>query len=95
MEFRAKTKSLGITCFQISVEAYWSIGKVEKYYTPIRRAYDIIQAKTRGIISKNAMLQMAFKAINDIAGPNGLVSTLLVFGAYPCIVIDSLPLASQ
>ena len=25
---------------------------------------------------------MAFKAINDTAGPNGLVPTLLVYGAY-------------
>ena len=25
---------------------------------------------------------MAFKAINDTVGPNGLVPTLLVFGAY-------------
>ena len=26
---------------------------------------------------------MAFKAINDSAGPDGLILTLLVFGAYP------------
>ena len=26
---------------------------------------------------------MAIKAVNNIAGPNGLVPTLLVFGAYP------------
>ena len=29
---------------------------------------------------------MAFKAINDTAGPEGLVPTLLVFGAYPRMV---------
>jgi hypothetical protein len=29
---------------------------------------------------------MAFKAINDTAGPNGLVPILLVFGAYPQMV---------
>ena len=29
---------------------------------------------------------MAFKAINDTAGPDGLVLTLLVFGAYPRMV---------
>jgi hypothetical protein len=29
------------------------------------------------------MLQMAIKAINDIAGYNSIVSTLLVFGAFP------------
>lgn len=40
----------------------------------------------------NAMLQMAFKAVNNIAGPNGFVLTLLFFGAYPCIIMD-LPLS--
>ena len=95
MEFRAEVKILSIICHQIPVEAHWSIGKVEKYHAPIRRAYDIIQAETRGIISENAMLQMAFKAVNDTAGLDGLVPTLLVFGAYPCIVTDSLPSAFQ
>ncbi len=42
MEFRAEAKMLGIICHQISVEAHWSIGKVEKYHTPVRRIYDII-----------------------------------------------------
>ena len=35
-----------------------------------------------GII-KELALQMAVKAINDIASPDGLVPILLVFGAYP------------
>ena len=26
---------------------------------------------------------MAIKAVNDSAGPNGLIPTLLVFGAFP------------
>jgi len=34
---------------------------------------------------------MAFKAINDSAGPNGLIPTLLVFGAYPYIVEFDVP----
>jgi hypothetical protein len=29
------------------------------------------------------MLQMAVKAINDLAGPDGIVPILLVFGTYP------------
>jgi len=33
---------------------------------------------------------MAVKAINDSAGPDGLVPTLLVFGAYPRIT-DNFP----
>ena len=36
-------------------------------------------------------LQMAFKAINDIAGSGGLVPTLLVFGAYPRLVESDAP----
>ena len=34
---------------------------------------------------------MAVKAINDLAGPDGIVPTLLVFGVYPRITkIDAL-----
>ena len=66
------------------VEAHNSIGKVEKYHTPLRRAYKIIRTelKEEGI-DDEVCLQMAVKAINDTVGPNGLVPTLLVFGAYP------------
>ena len=32
------------------------------------------------------ILQMAVKAVNDLAGPDGLVPTLLVFGAYPELI---------
>jgi len=34
---------------------------------------------------------MAFKAINDSVGPNGLIPTLLVFGAYPRMVESDAP----
>ena len=37
-------------------------------------------------INCNITLQMAFKALNDSVGPNGLISTLLIFRAYPQIV---------
>jgi hypothetical protein len=36
-------------------------------------------------------LQIAFKAINDSAGPNNLIPTLLVFRAYPRIVESDTP----
>ena len=42
-------------------------------------------------INKDIALQMAFKAINNTAGPNRLVPILLVFGVYPRIVkLDAL-----
>ena len=37
------------------------------------------------------MLQMAVKTVNDTAGPDGLVPTLLVFGAYPRMVQSDHP----
>jgi len=36
-------------------------------------------------IQKELTLQMAIKAVNDTAGPDGLVPTLLVYRAYPRI----------
>jgi hypothetical protein len=60
------------------------VGIVERYYGLIRRAYTIITAEIPDI-SKDMALQMAFKAINDTAGLNGLVLILLVYGAYPRI----------
>ena len=36
---------------------------------------------------------MAVKAINNLAGPNGLVLTLLVFGAFPRMTDESAPAA--
>ena len=37
---------------------------------------------------------MAIKAINNIVGPNSIIPTLLVFGAYPHITKDSPTLLS-
>ncbi len=95
MNFCAEVKMLAIICYQIPVKAHLSIGKVEKYHTLVCCVYDIIQVETRGIISKNAMLQMTFKAVNDTAEPNGLVLTLFVFGAYLYIVMDLPSLSSK
>ena len=36
-------------------------------------------------LSKEMVLKIAIKVVNNTVVPNGLVSTLLVFGAYPCI----------
>lgn len=74
---------MGITCKQVPVEAHWSIGKVERYHAPLRRAYEIMRTELNSSTSDAAVLQMAVKAVNDTAGPDGLVPTLLVFGAYP------------
>ena len=85
-EFRQYAASMAITTKSVPVEAHWSIGMVERYHAVLRRAYKVIMDKLQGSgINKDMALQMAVKAVNDTAGPNGLVPTLLVFGAYPWI----------
>jgi hypothetical protein len=89
-EFRQYATTMGITTKGIPVEAHNSIGMVERYHGPLRRAYQIIVTEIPGI-DKHMGLQMAFKAINDSAGLNGLVPTLLVFGAYPRMIDSDAP----
>ena len=62
------------------------MGIVERYYAPLRRAYEVISEELdlpANMTNKALMLQMAVKAVNDTASPDGLVLTLLVFGTYP------------
>ncbi|RKF60459.1 hypothetical protein OnM2_050063, partial [Erysiphe neolycopersici] len=80
-EFQYNAQTISISVKTVPVEAHNSIGIVERYHEPIRRAYLIIRQELPNI-SKQASLRMAFKAINDTAGPRGLVSTLLVLGSY-------------
>jgi hypothetical protein len=42
-------------------------------------------------VSKQFVLQIAIKAINNTAGPDGLVLTLLVFGTYSRIATTNTP----
>ncbi|KAF7570061.1 hypothetical protein PtrM4_100630 [Pyrenophora tritici-repentis] len=94
-EFRAEAKIMGVTCKQVPTEAHWSIGKTERYHAPLRRAWDILYAELTDTMSDDAILQMAVKAVNDTAGPDGLVPTLLVFGAYPRMTAESPPSPSM
>jgi len=68
----------------IPVEAHYLVGIVEWYHNMVRRAYKIIIAEINGI-NKDVALQMAFKAINDTVGLDGIVPILLVYGALPRI----------
>lgn len=54
---------------------------VKRDHRLLQQVYFIITTKILGI-KPNLALQMFFKAINSLIGPNGLVPTLLIFGAY-------------
>jgi hypothetical protein len=64
---------------------------VERYYKLICRAHSIIINKILNI-SKDIALQIAFKAINNIARPNSIILTLLVYSAYLQITKHDPPL---
>ncbi len=61
---------------------------IKCYYTLVKRIYQVIGKELKDL-HKNIILQMAFKAINNIVGPNGLVSILLVYSVFPCIIESS------
>ena len=82
VEFAETAREIGSTTKCVLVEAHHSIGMVERYHAPLRRAYDIITKELPKILRQHA-LQMAVKAINDTAGLDGIVPTLLVYGSYP------------
>ncbi|OHW99656.1 transposase [Colletotrichum incanum] len=79
-EFYCEAQAMAIDVKIVPVKAYYSIRKVKRSYVMVRRAYDIIRANCPAI-SKDAALQAALKAVNNTAGPDGIVLTLLVFGA--------------
>lgn len=53
---------------------------VERYYTPIQHAYQIVTSEVLDLDAE-AVLLIAVKFINHSTGPDGLVPTLLVYGA--------------
>ncbi|KAM3426148.1 hypothetical protein NHJ13734_009630 [Beauveria thailandica] len=73
------------------VKAHNTIGKVKRYHGILRRAYEILNEEAGTDMTSKQKLQAAVKAINNTARPNGLVPTLLVFGAYPRLTNNSPP----
>jgi hypothetical protein len=69
----------------VSIETHHSIDMIETYHDSLRKMYAIIIAKISDIDS-NSTLQMTFKALNDSVEFNELISTLLVFEAYLCMI---------
>lgn len=56
----------------IPVEASHSMSTVERYHTPVRKAYLIVRSEAPDR-DRDAAFQIAVRAVNDSAGPDGLV----------------------
>lgn len=77
----------------VPVKAALSVGMVERYHGPSRRAYNIISEELPST-AKTIKIQMAIKNLNDTARPNGLTPTLLVYGTSPKMTSMDLPVTS-
>jgi hypothetical protein len=83
-EFKQLASFMLIKVKKVLVKAHNSVGLVERYHALLRRAYKILKAELKNEhINKEVILQITVKAVNDSAGPDEIVLTLLVFGLYP------------
>jgi len=80
--FQLNANMMNIKTKEIPIESANSMTYVERYHTPLRRAFRIIKSELPNI-SDEEVLQYAVKSLNDSVGPDGLVPTLLVYGALP------------
>eukprot|EP00171_Calliarthron_tuberculosum_P013661 IDg13661t1 len=87
-EFQASAEYLQIRTKTIPVEAAHSFSVAERYHVPVKKAYHRIMFEAPRL-DKVAALQIAVKAVNDSVGPDGLLPTLLVYGALPRLVLPS------
>lgn len=69
----------------IPVKTHHFDGLIEHYHGPLYQIYSIITIKLLGIKLKLA-LQIFFKVFNNSIESNGLVPTLLMFGAHFCMI---------
>ena len=81
----------GIELTLSGVEEHNALGEGERYHSYLRQVYDKVKANFPAIEAEYA-LQIAVKAVNDTAGPKGLVPTLLVFGIVPRTLVSPLDL---
>lgn len=78
--FQSNASLVRIETKSVPIEAPNSFSLVERYHTPVRRALNIIKSETAELSDEEAM-QMAVKSVNDSIGHDGLIPTLLVYGA--------------
>lgn len=84
----------GIKLTRSGVEHHNALRVGERYHTFLRQVYRKVKAEHPDF-SKMEILEIAVKVVNDTAGPNGLVPTLLVFGVMPRIPITPVDLPAQ
>lgn len=92
--WRALATSAGTQLVLSGVESHNALGGGERYHAFLRTIYRKVRMSHPGV-PPEAALSLSVAAMNQTAGPRGLVPTLLVFGVIPRTPISSLPLPVQ
>jgi len=82
MDWGKYTTASGIELIVSGIESHNSLGSGERYHDPLRQIFYAIKDEYPTLDPEIA-LRCAVKGINDTAGPEGLVPSLLVFGTIP------------
>lgn len=93
-EFGNLLLSAGIKRRDAGVESHNSLGETERYHAFLRNVYERVHHEHTDMKPK-MLLKLTVKACNDVAGPSGLVPTLLVFGSIPRMPIHPEELPTQ
>eukprot|EP00171_Calliarthron_tuberculosum_P006057 IDg6057t1 len=80
--WRNLLRSSGIQRQDSGIESHNTISVGEKYHDFLRRIYRKVRIE-HSKVAKEECLSLAVHAMNNNAGPQGLVPTLLVFGVVP------------
>lgn len=83
-KFKKCARGIAIQFHRVPYEAQNAVGVVERYHEPWRCVYFIIKEGLKK--TKDISLQIAVKTMKDSTGPDGIISTLLIFRAYPRIL---------
>ena len=83
---------MAVSTKSVPVETHWLIGLIKRVHSVLRRVYQIIEKELQSSeIIKEINLQTAVKAVNDTAGSDNLISTLLIFNVYSRMVAADPP----
>ena len=83
-EWSSSCESASIHLRHTGTESHNSLGAGETYHAMLRRMYNKVTMDYPRI-SRDLRLALSVKAVNDTAGPDGNVPSLLVFGVLPKI----------
>ena len=93
-EWKSLLQLAGIKFKPSGVEHHNAINVGERYHSFLRKIFHKIES-SHPSYSASHVLSIAVRVMNDTAGPNGLVPTLLVFGILPRIPLIPTQLPSQ